>query len=122
MTIVHRKIKPASDRKKGKGIKKNVATLEEHNPRRSICKIKDLRLARLGFLDSYMANSFHYMRRDLYSITKLSKIPTVTESPIFQYKTEPTAPRNMSIRQWDKAFDALRKIMKQNLLINNTLV
>lgn len=44
------KIKQTSARDRGKGIKKSVATSEKHNPERSICKIKDLGLDRLGIL------------------------------------------------------------------------
>lgn len=41
ITTAQGEIKQTSAREQGKGIKKNVATLEEHNPKRGICKIKD---------------------------------------------------------------------------------
>ena len=82
-----------------------------------------------------MANFFHLMKKDLHSITRLHKSltkPSITlrvrpRSVIIIYIFSTTKQNhqpaiNMSIKLWDKTFDSLRQIMKENLLIKKAFV
>lgn len=62
-------------------------------------------------------------------LTKLSVTLTEGIAALLQFtyfpqqnRTNRKMSRNMSINLWEKTFDSIRQIMKQNLLIKNTFV
>lgn len=112
---------------------KIIATLEKHNPKRSICKIKDqgfekalVSIRHISFTLWEKPSTPNPSRCKTFtkpSITLTEGLAALLYLYIFLLQSRTDSPtRNMPIKLWDKTFDSLRQIMKQNLLIKNAFV